>query len=173
MEKVALFGVGELPEPVVIESKKVIEEKFPLEPLFLGELQPEFRSKRDGQLLAEVQLEKLLSLKPEGFLFAGGITPYDLYSNGLNFVFGLALPFNGFIVSYSRLLTKDFELFRSRLKKEITHEMGHVFGLSHCPLPECVMHFSNSLFEVDFKGEDFCRRCRKELERAFLKLNLL
>ncbi len=173
MKRVALFGIGELPDFVLVESKGVIEEKFPLECLFLGELCPQFQGKRDGQLLAEVQLEKLLSLKPRDFLFAGGITPYDLYSDDLNFVFGLAFPFNGFVVSYARLVSRELELFKSRLRKEITHEMGHVFGLSHCPLPECVMHFSNSLFEVDLKGEDFCQRCKGELERAFLKLNLL
>ena len=49
-----------------------------------------------------------------------------------------------------------------RLLKVALHEMGHNFGLAHCPNPNCIM--------VDAEGKDklddekgFCEACRKKL----------
>jgi len=169
---ISLYGIGALLPEVEEEAEKVLKEKFRLEPRFEGLLPPDATLSRGSQLLADLQLQEVLSLKPDDALFAAGITPYDLYSGDLNFVFGIALPFKGFVVSYARLLSKDRELFLSRVRKEITHEAGHVFGLPHCPNPKCVMHFSNSLIDTDLKGEDFCPSCRKRLEEAIEKLGL-
>ena len=36
-------------------------------------------------------------------------------------------------------------LFQQRIPKEVVHELGHLFKLSHCDKRYCVMHFSNSL----------------------------
>jgi predicted Zn-dependent protease len=38
-------------------------------------------------------------------------------------------------------------------------ELGHAFGLAHCSSTRCVMHFSNSLHDTDFKKRDFCDSC--------------
>jgi len=173
MAVISLYGVGApLPE-VEEETEKVLSKKFRLEPRFEGLIPPDATLSRGSQLLADVQLSRILSLKPKDALFAGGLTPYDIYSGNLNFVFGIALPFKGFLVSYARLLSDDRELFLSRVRKEVTHEMGHVFGLPHCPDPKCVMHFSNSLIDTDLKGEEFCPSCKRKLEEAMAKLGLL
>ncbi|MFX1284991.1 MAG: pentalenene synthase [Promethearchaeota archaeon] len=83
----------------------------------------------------------------------------DAYVSGLNFVFGVASRGIGAVVSSCRLENDpDF------LKKEITHELGHVFGLSHCTLP-CVMTFSNSVWEARIKSNTFCERCQKQLKQ--------
>jgi archaemetzincin len=169
---ISLYGIGALLPEVEEEAERVLREKFRLEPRFEGLLPPDATLSRGSQLLADLQLQEILTLKPADALFAGGITPYDLYSGNLNFVFGIALPFKGFVVSYARLLSEDRELFLSRVRKEITHEMGHVFGLPHCPDPKCVMHFSNSLMDTDFKSEDFCPSCRRKLEEAMAELGL-
>ena len=47
-----------------------------------------------------------------------------------------------------------------RLRKESLHELGHTFGLFHCPSRDCVMHLSNTVVDVDIRGRDFCRGCR-------------
>ena len=172
MAIISLYGIGALLPEVEEEAERVLREKFRLEPRFEGLLPPDATLSRGSQLLADIQLQEVLAVKPADALFAGGITPYDLYSGDLNFVFGIALPFKGFVVSYARLLSEDRELFLSRVRKEVTHEMGHVFGLPHCPNPKCVMHFSNSLIDTDLKGEDFCPSCQRKLEEAMAKLGL-
>jgi archaemetzincin len=99
-----------------------------------------------------------------------GITEVDLYVPRLNFVFGEANVLSGTaIVSLCRLrqeyygLAPDEALFMERATKEIVHELGHTFGLGHCPNSKCVMHFSNSLADTDLKGADFCSKCRPRI----------
>jgi archaemetzincin len=96
-----------------------------------------------------------------------GLTDADCYAPGLNFIFGQATPGGReALVALPRLcepfygLPDDPVLFRQRVLKEAVHELGHTWGLSHCPDPHCVMHFSNSLHDTDVKGPDFCSRCR-------------
>jgi len=99
-----------------------------------------------------------------------GIADVDLYVPRLNFVFGEADMVSGAaIVSLFRLrqeyygLAPDEALFLERATKEIVHELGHTFGLGHCPSNKCVMHFSNSLADTDLKGASFCSSCRPKI----------
>jgi archaemetzincin len=99
-----------------------------------------------------------------------GIVDVDLYVPQLNFVFGEADPENGLaLISLIRLrqeyygLPKDDRLFHQRAVKEAVHELGHTFGLSHCPNSRCVMHFSNSLLDTDKKDSRFCQRCQRKM----------
>lgn len=99
-----------------------------------------------------------------------GITEVDLYVPRLNFVFGEADVLSGTaIVSLCRLrqeyygLAPDEALFLERATKEVVHELGHTFCLGHCPNSKCVMHFSNSLADTDFKGANFCSECRPRI----------
>ena len=86
----------------------------------------------------------------------------DGYVDGLNFVFGLATPqFRVASVYTARL--KDREKYVERLVKEIVHEIGHLLGLGHCSSDRCVMKFSNSIVEVDYKSEQFCNSCKARL----------
>ncbi|MEM0440993.1 MAG: archaemetzincin family Zn-dependent metalloprotease [Candidatus Caldarchaeum sp.] len=90
------------------------------------------------------------------------ITDKDLYVPGLNFVFGYA-PGRGAIVSIYRLRSRDESLTRERAVKEAVHEVGHLLGLRHCSTQGCVMNFSNSVYEVDSKGEKPCHRCLSKI----------
>ncbi len=107
-----------------------------------------------------------------------GIGDIDAYADGLNFVFGEAYPEGRVAAVYLRRLhpsfygePEDTGLFLSRVKKEVIHEMGHVFGLGHCRLRRCVMSFSNSVIEVDAKTWKFCRLCAAELERRGVRVS--
>ena len=98
------------------------------------------------------------------------VTEMDLFVPVLTFVFGEA-QLNGkhSILSVCRLHEEfytgftNIELFYERLVKEALHELGHNFGLLHCLDWDCVMHSSNSIEEVDIKGNFYCRHCHADL----------
>ena len=90
----------------------------------------------------------------------------DAYSYGLNFVFGEAIGNGAIAIIYLPRIKQEFyglkpneQLFYERLVKESVHELGHTIGLPHCHNTRCVMHFSNSLYDTDFKERSFCDRC--------------
>jgi len=101
-----------------------------------------------------------------------GITSVDLFVPVLTFVFGEAqLDGNTAIVSTYRLDESIYgfppnpRLTQERLLKESLHELGHTFGLIHCPDYLCVMHSSTSVEEIDVKTARFCLKCQEILEK--------
>jgi archaemetzincin len=112
------------------------------------------------QYLASIILSNLKTL---GFPEAEkvlGIVAEDLYADELNFVFGQAELGGKFgVISLSRLRAPDPSLLYQRTLKEAVHELGHTFGLGHCPNVLCVMHFSNTLHDTDIKSARFCGYC--------------
>ena len=99
------------------------------------------------------------------------ITSVDLFIPIFTFVFGLA-KLNGptAIVSAHRLrsefygLPVDDDLLKTRLIKEVVHELGHLLNLRHCNDYRCVMASSNSADDLDIKGDRFCVLCLNKLE---------
>ena len=98
------------------------------------------------------------------------VTTLDLYVPVLTFVFGEAqLEGNCAVVSIARLdeqfygLPHRENLLHERLLKESVHELGHTFGLRHCPDWQCVMASSHGVERLDIKGVDFCKSCRREV----------
>ena len=95
-----------------------------------------------------------------------GVADVDLFIPVLTFVFGEAqLGNRAALMSTHRLrqqfygLPENDRLLYNRCEKEAIHELGHSFGLVHCKSFECVMHFSNSIEQVDLKTNQLCRRC--------------
>jgi archaemetzincin len=113
-----------------------------------------------GQWLANTMIELCVRPCASPDCHTLGLTDRDLYVPQFNFVFGLALREAGVaVVSWHRLTGEDAFL-SARIVKEVVHEVGHLEGLNHCPKEDCVMWFSNSLFETDRKRADFCPRCK-------------
>ncbi len=163
-----MLGIGRSAEVEV----RFIEENMPLgaEVSYLGDmpLPPEsYDSQRD-----QYEGNKVLSALKEEFDGLGGvecgkvlgITPEDMFVPELNFIFGLAQVSGRYaVISTSRLESKGRETYMARVLKEAVHEIGHTLGLRHCPDPECVMHFSNSLRDTDLKGHQMCGKCLSKL----------
>ena len=114
-------------------------------------------------------LKKILQPPSESWKVLG-VTEMDLYIPVLTFVFGEAqLGDGGAVVSAHRLRQEFYglpgqpDLLHQRLLKEALHELGHTYGLRHCPDFTCVMSSSNGVERIDLKRAEFCSSCSKAL----------
>jgi archaemetzincin len=102
-----------------------------------------------------------------------GVAGVDLCTPILSYVFGEAqLDGRAAVVSIHRLrpeaygLPRDDGLLFERLLKEAVHELGHVYGLVHCPEPSCVMRVSTYVEEIDLKSALPCPTCLERIRRG-------
>jgi len=140
-----------------------------------------YRSTRFGrQHLADAIIEEGLRLKGEGILIL--LTSSDIYTAGVNYVFGLAVK-GCAVVSKARIdpafwrgvdeiyayTSKGRLFFEKQYGKVLLHEAGHTLGLPHCSNESCVLLYSNSPLELYRKGEWFCQPCLEKLRSALGK----
>ncbi len=166
--KILLVNTCDLPDPLADEMKLLIEQVFRAETTVLKVPFPHAPASTDGQYPAREFLQYLQSFAEETTLVAAIADP-DLSFPGLNFVFGLSDPENGVsVVSMHRFLGKkkvsqsDRPAFERTLKTAV-HELGHLYGLSHCKDQKCAMFFSFTVADTDYKQKQFCARCTEKL----------
>jgi len=159
--RIGLLPMGPVPAPLLAQlARELAAYGLAAEILPDAEVPPGAFDLRRGQHRAE-------ALLPRQATPTLAVTTVDLYTEGLNFVFGLAnAGSGGAVVSLFRLSTADHDLLLARLVKEGAHELGHTWGLGHCEDAACVMHFSDSLAEADAKGRRFCATCRRSLPES-------
>jgi archaemetzincin len=81
-------------------------------------------------------------------------------------IFGLGFcPGKSCVVSSYRLLqSTSKDNFIERLKKVSCHEMGHNFGLPHCPNKDCIMQdAAETIKTIDGVELHLCDDCRKKI----------
>ena len=115
-------------------------------------------------------LLQLIRSAPADTLKILGVTAVDLFIPILTYVFGEAqLGGAGAVVSMHRLnnrlygLPENKLLLCERLNKEAIHELGHTFGLLHCPTPGCVLSPSTYVEDIDQKSDQVCHECRAQI----------
>jgi archaemetzincin len=168
--KITLKPLGNVPDETMEELKDRVGGIFrcPLEiKARFSDLAEAYNPERKQYLSSKLLTSLGKSEREERIV---GVADVDLYVPKLNFVFGEADVLSGTaIISLCRLkpeyygLAPDEALFLKRATKEIVHELGHTFGLGHCPNNRCVMHFSNSLADTDLKEAHFCSKCRPKI----------
>ena len=102
--------------------------------------------RKRGQYQSVEMMKMLAQQVPADALRILAVTEVDLTLPMLTFVFGQAqIEGRVAIVSLCRLhqefydLPPDEGLLRERAGKEVLHELGHTFGLTHCADMKCAM----------------------------------
>lgn len=168
MSVLAVVAIGPADDEVLAAVEDVVAASFGRETARLAAIaEPAgaFDAAR-GQWSAPEMLRALLSARPAGAERILGLTARDLFVPVLSFVFGQAqMDGPTAVVSLARLsqafsgFPEDRPLLLARARKEAVHELGHTYGLVHCPDPGCPMSLSTGVVQVDRKGESLCASC--------------
>jgi archaemetzincin len=120
---------------------------------------------------AEKLLEFLRSRLPEGALRVAGITAADISTRKPPFedwgILGLAtIDGSTCVLSTFRChrRAKNAEQARVRFAKTAVHELGHTFGLDHCPKRGCLMEDGGGSVLTTDRERDLCASCRERLD---------
>jgi archaemetzincin len=149
--------------------KKFVEAFFSLPVKLLDEHQlpkKAFVAKR--KQYDEGPIMKLLKQEvDDDALVLAALTDQDLFSEGLNFVFGVgSLEERVGVYSLHRFGGKEVAepLYLKRAFQLVGHELGHILSLEHCVYYKCTMNGSNSLEESDDQPCHLCPVCLNKLE---------
>jgi archaemetzincin len=149
---VSYFNVG----VDVLQGVKIPQEAFNLQ-----------RSQYYSTVIL-TKLELMKSAPGEKML---GLVDDDLYTPSQNFTIGEADPVGKTaVISLFRLKRENFEMLDeeqvlfSRILKETVHQLGHLWGFEDCRNPKCVMYLTDSMTEVDRKGNKFCDNCLRRVK---------
>jgi len=172
VKTVCVVAIGTVPAQILEWVESVAAEWCPWPVLRLPALMlPEgsYDAKR-GQYESVEIMKAVARSRPSEAARIIGVTDVDLAIPMLTFVFGQAqLDGPVAVVSLCRLrqefygLPGEQGLLRERVVKEVLHELGHTFGLTHCGKPACAMSLATHIGLVDTKEERYCANCGEQI----------
>jgi archaemetzincin len=181
--KIGILPIGQIASETLLEVDQGLAKLFPDTICsVISEAMPVPRQafeKKRKQYSSSVILNELrvFAAKNEAYDRILGLVDVDIFSSGLNYVFGEAYaPGKAALISLWRLRPEfygekaDVSIFKWRSLKEAIHELGHTLGLRHCHSSFCVMHFSNSIFDTDKKQSLLCDQCYLQAALAISNL---
>ena len=129
---------------------------------------------------ADSLLKHLKRIRPDTIDFILGLTSKDISTTKRELtgtikepaskyedfgIFGLGYcPGQSCVVSTFRYKNVSHEQFYKRFLKICIHELGHNFGLTHCPSPNCLMNDANETIQTIDDADFFhCEHCQRKL----------
>lgn len=101
-----------------------------------------------------------------------GITSKDLTAEGMNFIYGVALPSAKVgVVSFKRYMQKNNIIFKDALSV-VVHEIGHLIDLTHCTTYKCVMNGSNNMQDFRSHPLSLCPICTQKFSYAMSEIGV-
>ena len=164
----SVLPVEGVKEADLAEMESYVRDILPLDPRRQASMSvpPTAYDPRRGQYDGTVMLRAGLELCPPDATRLLVVAGQDLFIPMLTFIFGQAqLDGKAAIVSLARLhqefhgLPPRRELMMDRFRKEVLHELGHTFGLTHCPDATCAMSLSINIENIDRKRDELCHDC--------------
>jgi archaemetzincin len=148
-----------------------IEKFYPVEVVISGKrnFPSNFYYKPRNRYRADSTIKWLKQIIPDSARTIVGITNEDVSVNkGAHKDYGVMglgyKPGKSCLISTFRLrkTATSQQHFRQRLFKVVVHEMGHNFGLDHCPEETCIMVDAEGQMKLD-KEKDLCNGCKMKL----------
>ncbi len=171
---VGLYPLGEIENALLQTLVKEIETFWRCSVVVLkgAEMPRKTYYKPRNRYRADKLLDYLLEVQPANINYIVGITHQDIScTNGNHYdwgVFGLGfLPGKSCVISTFRLNKncKSKAHFQERFSKVVIHELGHNFGLPHCPRPFCIMRDAEGTIKaVDKEQKSLCDICKNKLK---------
>lgn len=168
--------LGDIEPEKTAVVREILEDNFNRKIVFL----PSKGLKRSHYVRSRGQYEasKLMSWAagqmPQDTFRYIALLDEDIFTGRYNYIFGQAqMPGKLSIVSLARFVepNRDIQpperpLFKRRITNLLLHELGHTLGLAHCRHEKCVMHFANSVIELDNQSVHYCPECLEKLRWA-------
>jgi archaemetzincin len=179
MKLLQLLAIGKLEHGLLQELGDILPQIFPLRCEILPwalDPAPTFHGERQQYHSSEL-LQLMGGAVTPGCSRLLGIASVDIYIPILTFVFGEAqIGGPSALVSIHRLrqefygLPGDPLLLEQRLLKEVIHELGHTFHLSHCSGYQCAMAASHGVEWIDIKESALCPACQDRVAELTARL---
>ena len=175
---IAILPFSGVDSGLVKELKAGLQKQLTVEPVVLDNTSlPDFAFYKPRQrYIADSLLVFLRQINTNKFEKIIGLTTKDISTRkgdienwgilGLGTCPGEVCVVSTFRAGKSKV---SYSVFLRRMTTLALHELGHTYGLEHCPVTTCLMKDADGKMNLD-DGDSYCSKCRNYLlEKGILK----